>query len=176
VIQQTLMNDFIAQKPLDFPLDMLQRMHLEADPVRVGLDFGFDYDTIKELPHFKAKMQAVEQALLVEGALTPVIAGIGLHAAVEKLAFRVQDDRVSTGDLVKAIETFKKVKDGSKSEDTKQIQQGVSLIINIPAIGETPAKTIEVTSSPNTIEHDADSTPPTITFTESDFKIEVPSV
>lgn len=164
---------FIA--PAEFDLEMLKQMHLGADPYHVAAQYGFDYDLIKELPHFKTRMDQVEQALLLEGTLTPVIAGVGLHAAVEKLAFRVQDDRISTGDLVKAIETFKKVRDGTKAQDSQSGQQGVSLVINIPSFNGEPAKTIEVSTpaSPELQEyntHEAN----TIDLDKSQFRIELP--
>lgn len=135
--------------PADFELEMLKAIHLGADPTIESAKYGLVYEHIKDLAHFKVKMEQVEKALLLEGSLTPVIAGIGLHTAVEKLAYRVQDDRIPTGDLIKAIEAFKKVRDGSKSNETSDEKQGVSLVINIPALGAQPSRTIEVTSEPD---------------------------
>lgn len=135
--------------PTEFDINMLKAIHLGADPVATAAEYGLIYEKIKELPHFKTRMEQVEQALIVDGTFTSVIAGAGLHAAVEKLAFRVADDRIPTGDLVKAIEVFKKVKDGSKSSEPQSGAAGVSLVINIPAMGASPAKTIEVTTEPN---------------------------
>lgn len=131
--------------PLDFPLELMQELALNPDPYAVCTKYGFDYDEIKDLPHFKAKASQVEKSLLAEGALTPVIAAAGLHTAVEKLAYRVADDRIPTGDLVKAIDILKKVKDGSAQQNAQSAAPGVSLVINIPALGNTPAKTIDVT-------------------------------
>lgn len=135
--------------PADFSLDMLKAIHLGADPDTEAAKYGLVYEHIKDLPHFKVRMEQVEKSLLLEGTLTPVIAGIGLHAAVEKLAYRVQDDRIPTGDLIKAIEAFKKVRDGSKSNESGEEKQGVSLVINIPAIGAQPGRTIEVSTEPD---------------------------
>lgn len=141
------MNEFKAPVPLEFPVEMLRQITLSTDPDAVAASYGFDYETIKDLTHFKAKLAQVENAMLLDGELTTVIAGAGLHAAVEKLAFRVQDDRIGTGDLIKSIEVFKKIKDGNKPQETGVAGQGVSLIINIPAIGSEPAKVIEVTQN-----------------------------
>jgi hypothetical protein len=135
--------------PAEFDMEMIKSIHLGADPVATAARYGLVYEQIRELPHFIKRMEQVEQALLIDGSLTSVIAGAGLHAAVEKLAFRVADDRIPTGDLVKAIEVFKKVKDGSKANEPQGVSSGVSLVINIPAMGTTPAKTIEVTTEPN---------------------------
>lgn len=173
LIMSVFHTKFIA--PAEFDLEMLKALHLGADPYVTAAKYHFDYDLIKDLPHFQTRMEQVEQALLLDGTLTPVIAGVGLHAAVEKLAFRVQDDRISTGDLVKAIETLKKVKDGSKSQEPQSGQAGVSLVINIPAFNGAPAKTIEVTT-PGSSElqeyntHEAE----TIELDRSDFRIELP--
>jgi hypothetical protein len=128
---------------------MLKELHLSADLDNIASKYGLIYDHIKDLPHFKKRMEQVELALRMDGTLTSVVAGAGLHAAVEKLAFRVQDDKIPTGDLVKAIEVFKKVKDGSKSSEEIGTHKGVSLIINIPAFGDKSAKTVEITSEPN---------------------------
>lgn len=172
---------FIA--PAEFNLEMLKEIHLSGDPVAAAAKYGLIYEQIKDLPHFKTRMDEVEQALLIDGTLTPVIAGFGLHAAVEKLAYRVQDDRIPTGDLVKAIDAFKRVKDGAKSNENQLAGTGVSLVINIPAIGGAAPRTIEVTSEPseklkehNTIEAELvqieEHTKPT-TSKAADFIIEV---
>lgn len=144
-------NTFVAPQntPIDFSLDMLKELHLGVDPDAVAAKYGLIYEHIKELPHFKKRMEQVELALRLDGTLTSVIAGVGLHAAVEKLAYRVQDDRIPTGDLVKAIETLKKVKDGSKSTEDQGSNQGVSLVINIPAMGTSEAKVVEITTEPS---------------------------
>ena len=133
--------------PLDFPPEMLQELHLSTDPHAICAKHGYDYEQIKDLPHFKTKLHQIEQALLVEGALTPVIAAAGLHAAVEKLAYRVQDDRIPTGDLVKAIDILKKVKDGVKED--KVGATGPSFQISIVLPGHTDkskAVTVEGTA------------------------------
>lgn len=141
------MNEFKAPVPLEFPVEMLRQITLSTDPDSVAASYGFDYETIKDLIHFKTKLAQVENAMMLDGELTTVLAGAGLHAAVEKLAFRVQDDRIGTGDLIKSIEVFKKIKDGNKPQEAGTAGQSVSLIINIPAIGSEPAKVIEVTQN-----------------------------
>lgn len=125
--------------PLDFPLELMQELALNPDPYAVCTKYGFDYDEIKDLPHFKAKASQVEKSLLAEGALTPVIAAAGLHTAVEKLAYRVADDRIPTGDLVKAIDILKKVKDGSK--EAKDAVTGPSFSIQIVLPGHKDKST-----------------------------------
>lgn len=158
---------------------MLREITLSPDPAGVVARYGLDYDSIKNLPHFQAKLSQVEHAMLIDGELTTVVAGIGLHTAVEKLAMRVNDERISTGDLVKSIETLKKVKDGIKVEDNQTAAQGVSLVINIPAMGAAPAKKIEVTQNniidvtPDGEVEDISQSGNTITITEEDFKINV---
>lgn len=140
--------------PAEFPLEMLREIAISPDPERVAQEHGFIYDDIKDLPHYRAKLDKVVNALMMDGELTTVIAGIGLHTAIDKLANRVNDDRISTGDLVKSIEVFKKVKDGLKEPEVGIAGQGVSLVINIPAMGAQPAQTIEVSTpaSPNIID------------------------
>lgn len=150
--------------PIDFQLEMLERLTLEANPYAVCEDFGLSYDQIKNLPHFQAQQKQVEQALLVDGRLTDVVAGVALHEAVVKLAYRVQDDRMPTGDLVKVTETLKKIKDGKKDQQTNAATQGVSLVINIPAIGDTSAKTISITAKAPTASPDD-----THTLPETDY-------
>ena len=190
------MNEFHIKHiaPADFELDMLKAIHLGADPDTTCAKYNLIYDQIKDLPHFKTRMEQVEKALLLEGHLTPVVAGIGLHAAVEKLAYRVQDDRIPTGDLVKAIEVLKKVKDGSKASDITSAGNTVSLVINIPSLNGSPERTIEVTADTNPklqeynaieatfIEHkngavgeDDEDTEDDATYSkQSDFHIELP--
>lgn len=132
--------------PAEFPLEMLKEIALSSNPYEAAAKYKFDYDTIKDLSHFKAQMERIDNALMMEGEFTTIIAGVALQTAVQKLANRVQDDRISTGDLVKSIEVFKKVKDGLKEPEVGIAGQGVSLVINIPAVGAQPAKTIEVTN------------------------------
>ncbi len=173
-------DEFNLPAPLDYPLDMLRDMHLQPNPAAVAAAYGYDYDKLQSQPLFVTKMAQVERALLTEGAMTPIIAGIGLHAAVEKLAYRVHDDRMTTSDLVKAIETLKKVKDGNKANE-QQATAGVSLVINIPAFGDHAKQTIEVTAvtkEPITIESDLeddddpDTNPNALqTFTIDDFDL-----
>lgn len=157
-------NQFVSTSiaPVEFSTDMLRDLHLSADPEAVAAQYGLVYEHIKDLPHFKKRMEQVQNALMVDGSFAPIIAGAGLHTAVEKLAKRVQDDRIPTGDLVKAIEVFKKVKDGSATEGGPNKGSGVSLIINIPAIGTTGPRTVEIVAEPskelqayNTIEAEA---------------------
>jgi hypothetical protein len=145
------MNEFHATAiaPADFDLELLKAIHLGVNPEEAAAKYGLVYEQIKDLPHFKKRLDQVEQALMLDGSLTSVVAGAGLHTAVEKLAYRVQDDRIPTGDLVKAIEVFKKVKDGSKSSEDATGTTGVSLVINIPAMGTSEAKVVEITTEPS---------------------------
>lgn len=145
---------------------MLKEIALSSDPYEVTKKYKLDYDAIKDLPHFKAQMERIDNALMLEGEFTTIIAGVALQTAVQKLATRVQDDRISTGDLVKSIEVFKKVKDGLKEPEVGTASQGVSLVINIPAVGAQPAKTIEVAN------HNVIDVTPTEVETE-EFKINV---
>jgi hypothetical protein len=164
---------FIA--PTDFSLDMLKELHLGFDLDAIAAKYGLVYEQIKELPHFKRRMEQVELALRLDGSLTSVVAGAGLHAAVEKLAFRVQDDRIPTGDLVKAIEAFKKVKDGAKSNEDQTGNQGVSLVINIPAMGEIAAKTVEITTEPNKKLKEYNTIEAEVTAVDEEIKSRTPS-
>jgi len=161
-ISHPMTSHFVATRPDEYPLEMLKQIHLQSDPHAIAAKYGFDYDILLEQPLYLTQSKLVENSLMQDGTLTPIIAGFGLHTAVEKLAYRVQDDRMTTSDLVKAIETLKKVKDGNKINDATANNQGVSLVINIPAYGTTPKQVIEVTATlpeqviANTDIHEAD--------------------
>lgn len=165
-ISHPMTSHFVATRPDEYPLEMLKQIHLQADPHAIAAKYGFDYDILLEQPLYITQSKLVENSLMLDGTLTPIIAGFGLHTAVEKLAYRVQDDRMTTSDLVKAIETLKKVKDGNKINELGGANQGVSLVINIPAYGTTPKQVIEVTATvPELVNTDID-------VHEADFEME----
>lgn len=95
---------------LKFPDEMLVQLALGM-PKDLVEEYGFVYDEIKDLPHFLVQADRVAAELMAEGAITRVIAGAGLHQVVERVAMRVLDARMPTGDLLKAGEFLKKVKD-----------------------------------------------------------------
>lgn len=101
---------FHPQHALKYPDEMLVQLALGM-PKDIVEEYGYTYDTIKDLPHFLVQADRIAQELMAEGAITRVIAGAGLHQIVETVAHRILDPRMPTGDLLKAGEFLKKVKD-----------------------------------------------------------------
>ena len=115
---------------LKFPDEMLVQLALGL-PKDIVEDYGFTYDEIKTLPHFIVQLDRVSAELMAEGAITKVIAGAGLHQVVEIVARRVLDTRILTGDLLKAGEFLKKVKDDGQQKLGPNKPQ-FSIEINFP--------------------------------------------
>lgn len=115
---------------------MLVQIALGLDPYDLAAQYGLDYGEIKDDPVFRVQYNKVETELLREGAITKVIAGAGLHKIVETLAQRVKDPRMPNGDLIKAGEFLKRVKDDGKDVAGASGPQ-FTIEINFPDGGST---------------------------------------
>lgn len=142
---------FHPVRALKFPDEMLVQLALGM-PKDIVEDYGFSYDEIKDLPHFLVQADRISAELLQEGAITRVIAGAGLHQVVEKIAHRILDPRMPTGDLLKAGEFLKKVKDDGVQK-TGPTKPQFSIEISFPdgtttTITQSPAVEREILEVP----------------------------
>lgn len=133
---------FVAPRPLEFPSNMLVRLCLGEDANVVCDEYGYDYNAIKDQPHFIAQIGKVESELFKDGAITRVIAGHGLHTVVDKLSHRALDDRTATSDMVKIGEFLKRVKDDGKDNNTNN---NAKFSIEISFNGEPTKIELDVT-------------------------------
>ena len=125
--------NFVAKRSEQFPSEMLVRIALGGDPTQVCDEYGINYQEVQLQPHFIRQLENVEQDLMQEGAITRVIAGIGLHKAVENINQKLLTPALlPNGDLVKFTEVLLKVKNDNKPKDVSPAKSGFSIEFNFP--------------------------------------------
>lgn len=129
-----MLTDTQVQNLHKFPIPMLEALNLaQIDQDKIAEGYGYDWESIKDLPQYKAQSQQVADALISEGRITPFIAANALFVAVEKIAERVIDPKTTTGDLLKAADTLMKVKnDGKPEKSTSANVSGFNIQIILP--------------------------------------------
>ena len=141
-------SQFVANRNLRFPEEMLVRIALGLPPEIIAEEYGYTYEEIQNLPHYQVQYARVEAELFQEGAITKVIAGAALHEVVDRVANRVLDPRMPTADLLKAGDFLKKVKDEGSDKQKGAGKPQFTIEINFPDGTTTTIKEVR------TIEND----------------------
>ena len=112
---------------------MLRDIALLSTPHLVAEDYGYDYEELQKLPHFKSQLAKVDAELFNEGHITRAMAEVGLSKAVGLMTKRVTEGagKISNDDLNKFTNTLHKVTNRDKEKDPTSAKSGFSIEINL---------------------------------------------
>lgn len=141
--------EFQHHPVLDVPLQLIAEAAIGTSSLdEICARYNYSPEQTEQLrndPGFKVRVSRAEQELAKEGVTTKMRARHVVDDMISEVWIQGKDPSVGLGMKLEIIKTLTKIADlEPKANQLVQQGSGFSLVINLPAVGEQPGRTIEM--------------------------------
>lgn len=141
--------EFQHHPVLDVPLQLIAEAAIGTSSLdEICARYNYSPEQTEQLrndPGFKVRVSRAEQELAKEGVTTKMRARHVVDDMISEVWIQGKDPSVGLGMKLEIIKTLTKIADlEPKTNQLVQQGSGFSLVINLPAVGEQPGRTIEM--------------------------------